>query len=251
MPVTLRTHPTATTREIDLSVQGMTCAACAVRVQKKLGKLAGVTAAVNYATGTARVTAPARLPLEALTDAVAAAGYSARPVADVDADTDAARHASYLWHRLIVALVFFVPLTDLSLTLSLIPSVRFPGWPFVLIACAAPVALWSAWPFHRAALVNLRHGTLTMDTLVSLGVVAACGWSVWAMFALDRGTGGQSGLHQLTRGSGGGIYLEVAATVTTFLLAGRLYEARARRSAGAAMRELATSGARDVCLLDP
>ncbi|HEY2238974.1 MAG TPA: HAD-IC family P-type ATPase, partial [Streptosporangiaceae bacterium] len=253
MPVTLRTHPTATTREIDLSVQGMTCAACAVRVQKKLGRLDGVTAAVNYATGTARVTAPARLPVEALTDAVAAAGYSARPVADVDADTDtdAARHARYLWHRLIVALVFFVPLTDLSLTLSLIPSVRFPGWPYVLIACAAPVALWSAWPFHRAALANLRHGTLTMDTLVSLGVAAACGWSVWAMFALDQGTGGQSGLHQLTRGSGGGIYLEVAATVTTFLLAGRLYEARARRSAGAAMRELATSGAKDVCLLDP
>ncbi|HEY6498822.1 MAG TPA: heavy metal translocating P-type ATPase [Streptosporangiaceae bacterium] len=252
MPVTVRTHPTATTREIDLSVQGMTCAACAVRVQKKLGKLDGVTAAVNYATGTARVTAPAGLPVEALTDAVAAAGYSATQAADNDdADGDAARHATYLWQRLIVALVFFVPLTDLSLTLSLIPSVRFPGWQYVLIACAAPVALWSAWPFHRAALANLRHGTLTMDTLVSLGVVAACGWSVWAMFALDQRTGGQSGLHQLTHGSGGGIYLEVAATVTTFLLAGRLYEARARRSAGAAMRELATSGAKDVCLLDP
>jgi cation-transporting P-type ATPase A/B/Cu+-exporting ATPase len=254
VPVTLRTHPTATTREIDLSVQGMTCAACAVRVQKKLGKLDGVTAAVNYATGTARVTAPARLPVEALTAAVAAAGYSARPArdgtSDETGDEDAARHATYLWHRLIVALVFFVPLTDLSLTLSLIPSVRFPGWPWALVACAAPVALWSAWPFHRAALKNARHGTLTMDTLVSLGVVAACGWSVWAMFALDQRTGGQSGLHQLTRGSGGGIYLEVAATVTTFLLAGRLYEARARRSAGAAMRELATSGAKDVCLLD-
>jgi Cu+-exporting ATPase len=252
VPVTLRTHPTAATREIDLSVQGMTCAACAVRVQKKLGKLDGVTAAVNYATGTARVTAPAGLPVETLTDAVAAAGYSATQAADNDdADGDAARHAAYLWHRLIVALVFFVPLTDLSLTLSLIPSVRFGGWQYVLIACAAPVALWSAWPFHRAALKNARHGTLTMDTLVSLGVVAACGWSVWAMFALDARTGGQSGLHQLTRGSGGGIYLEVAATVTTFLLAGRLYEARARRGAGAAMRELATSGARDVCLLDP
>jgi cation-transporting P-type ATPase A/B/Cu+-exporting ATPase len=230
----------------------MTCAACAVRVQKKLSKLDGVAAEVNYATGTARVTAPAGLPVEALTGAVATAGYSARLAAeDEDPDGDAARHAAYLWHRLIVALVFFVPLTDLSLTLSLIPSVRFPGWAWALVACAAPVALWSAWPFHRAALANLRHGTLTMDTLVSLGVIAACGWSVWAMFALDQRTGGQSGLHQLTHGSGGGIYLEVAATVTTFLLAGRLYEARARRSAGAAMRELATSGARDVCLLDP
>ena len=249
MPLTLRTHPTATTREIDLSVQGMTCAACAVRVQKKLGKLDGVTAAVNYATGTARVTAPARLPVEALTDAVAAAGYSARPVADVDADTDAARHATYLWHRLIVALVFFVPLTDLSLTLSLIPSVRFPGFSVLPIVLRGAGAVWSAWPFHRAAPANPRHGTLTWRPWCRWAL-AACGWSVWAMFALDRRTGGQSGLHQLTHGSGGGIYLEVAATVTTFLLAGRLYEARARRSAGAAMRELATSGARDVCLLD-
>jgi Cu+-exporting ATPase len=129
--------------------------------------------------------------------------------------------------------------------------VRFPGWEWVLVGCAAPVALWSAWPFHRAALVNTRHGTFSMDTLVSLGIAAACGWSVWAMFALDQRTGGQSGWHQLLHGSGGGIYLEVAASVTTFLLAGRLYEARARRNAGAAMRDLAGSAAHDVCLLDP
>ncbi|HEY2276774.1 MAG TPA: heavy metal translocating P-type ATPase [Streptosporangiaceae bacterium] len=250
MPVTLRTRPAATTREIELSVAGMTCAACAVRVQKKLSKLAGVTASVNYATGTARVTAPSALPIEALTVAVEAAGYSARPAAaDDDSDSEARGHATYLWHRLIVALVFFVPLTDLSLTLSLIPSVRFPGWPWALIGCAAPVALWSAWPFHQAALKNARHGTFTMDTLVSLGITAACGWSIWAMFTLDQGTAGRSGLGQLIHGSGGGIYLEVAATVTTFLLAGRLYEARARRNAGAAMRELAGSGARDVGLL--
>jgi len=254
VPVTLRTHPAETIQEIDLSVTGMTCAACAVRVQKKLTKLDGVTATVNYATGTAHVTAPAATAIETLTAAVATAGYLARPATpaeDEDADSDAARHARYLWHRLIVALVFFVPLTDLSLTLSLIPSVRFPGWPWALIACAAPVALWSAWPFHAAALRNLRHGTLTMDTLVSLGVIAACGWSVWAMFTLDRAAG-PSGFHQLLNGSGGGgIYLEVAATVTTFLLAGRLYEARARRNAGAAMRALADAGAKEVCLLEP
>ncbi|HEX3749195.1 MAG TPA: heavy metal translocating P-type ATPase [Streptosporangiaceae bacterium] len=251
MPVTLRTHPEESSREIELSVTGMTCAACAVRVQKKLAKLDGVTASVNYATGTAHVTAPAGVPVETLTGAVEAAGYSARPAAtDDDRDSAAAQHATYLWHRLIVALVFFVPLTDLSLTLSLIPSVRFPGWPWVLIGCAAPVALWSAWPFHRAALINARHGTFTMDTLVSLGITAACGWSVYAMFVLDRHPTGQSGWHELLHGSGGGgIYLEVAATVTTFLLAGRLYEARARRNAGAAMRELAGSGARDVGLL--
>ena len=250
MAVSLRTRPPSV-REIELSVQGMTCAACAVRVEKKLGKLDGVTAAVNYATGTARVTVPPGLPVEALTGAVAAAGYTARPAGDDGADSAADQHAAYLWRRLIVALAFFVPLTDLSLTLSLIPSVRFPGWQWVLVACAAPVALYSAWPFHRAALKNARHGTFSMDTLVSLGVVAACGWSVWAMFALDQRAGGQSGLHQLVHGSGGGIYLEVAASVTTFLLAGRLYEARARRTAGAAMRELAGSGARDVCLLTP
>jgi Cu+-exporting ATPase len=254
VPVTLRTRPAETTREIELSVAGMTCAACAVRVQKKLSKLDGVTASVNYATGMARITAPAGVPVETLTGAVEAAGYAARPAelltgADEDADSEAARHATYLWHRLIVALVFFVPLTDLSLTLSLIPSVRFPGWPWALIGCAAPVALWSAWPFHQAALKNARHGTFTMDTLVSLGITAACAWSIWAMFTLDQRSTGRSGLGELVHGSGGGIYLEVAATVTTFLLAGRLYEARARRNAGAAMRELAGSGARDVCLL--
>ena len=112
-----------------------------------------------------------------------------------------------------------------------------------------PVALWAAWPFHRAALINARHGAATMDTFVSLGIIAACGWSVYAMFVLDRGRP-RGLLHQLLHGSGGGIYLEVAASVTTFLLAGRLYEARARRTAGAAMRELAGAGARDVCLLE-
>jgi P-type Cu+ transporter len=250
VPVTLRAHPAESIREIELSVTGMTCAACAVRVQKKLAKLDGVTASVNYATGAAHVTAPAAIPVEALTTAVEAAGYSAQlATPDDDRDSAAARHTADLWHRLIVALVFFVPLTDLSLTLSLIPSVRFPGWPWVLIACAAPVALWSAWPFHQAALKNVRHGTFTMDTLVSLGITAACAWSIWAMFTLDGRTAGQSGWQELLHGSGGGIYLEVAATVTTFLLAGRLYEARARRNAGLAMRELAGSGARDVALL--
>ncbi len=113
-----------------------------------------------------------------------------------------------------------------------------------------PVALWAAWPFHRAALINARHGAATMDTFVSLGIIAACGWSVYAMFVLDRGRPAGGLLHQLIHGSGGGIYLEVAASVTTFLLAGRLYEARARRTASAAMRELAGAGARDVCLLE-
>ena len=249
---------TSGTREIELSVEGMTCAACAARVEKKLNRLQHVSAAVNYATATARVTAPVGLPVRDLTVAVEQAGYSARQVAgeqaaddggDAADSQDAARHAAYLKRRLIVALVFFVPLTDLSLMLSLIPSLRFTGWQWLLVCCAAPVALWCAWPFHRAALKNARHGSSSMDTLVSLGVIAACGWSVYAIFVLDPAERTGSVWQLLIHASGGGIYLETAATVTTFLLAGRLYEARARRIAGEAMRELAAAAARDVCLL--
>jgi len=256
------------TREIELLIEGMTCAACAARVEKKLGGLAGVSAAVNYATATALVTAPAAMPAQDLITVIERAGYMARqPIAEQsecggDAGpgeeagggphADAARrHAAYLRRRLIVALVFFVPLTDLSLVLSLMPSVRFPGWQWLLVACAAPVALWCAWPFHRAALKNARHGTSSMDTLVSLGIVAACGWSVYAMFVLDRGRPGGSVWQLLIHASGGGIYLETAATVTTFMLGGRLYEARARRIAGEAIRDLAAAAARDVCVLGP
>jgi P-type Cu+ transporter len=245
-------------RETVLTIEGMTCAACAARVQKKLDGLQGVSAAVNYATATARVTAPAGLPAGELVAAVERAGYAAREPAggqagDEDAadERDAARDAAYLRRRLFVALVFFVPLTDLSLMLSLIPSLRFAGWQWLLVGCAAPVALWCAWPFHRAALTNARHGAASMDTLVSLGIIAACGWSVYAMFVLDRAERGGSFWQLLIHASGGGIYLETAATVTTFLLAGRLYEARARRVAGQAMRELAAAGASDAGLLGP
>ena len=243
-------------REIELLVEGMTCAACAARVERKLGKLDGVRAAVNYATATALVTAPADMPVQVLTAAVTQAGYTAtargeRGSEDEDGaadERDAGRDFAYLRRRLIVALIFYLPLTDLSVMLSLIPSLRFDGWQWVLVACAAPVALWCAWPFHRAALKNARHGTSSMDTLVSLGIIAACGWSAYAMFELDNARSGPL-WQQLVHGSGGGIYLETAATVTTFLLAGRLYEARARRIAGEAMRNLAATAARDVCVL--
>ena len=130
---------------------------------------------------------------------------------------------AYLRRRLIGGrLALFVPLTDLSVLLSLFPWSRFPGWQWVSIAVAAPVVVWSAWPFHAAALRNARHGSVSMDTLVSLGITAAVGWSVYAMFVLDRGQGGLSFTYLLLHASGGGIYLEVAASVTTFLLAGRL-----------------------------
>src|ERR1700749_3301383 len=133
--------------------------------------------------------------------------------------------------------------------LHIFPWTRFPGWQWLLVALAAPVAIWAAWPFHQAALRQARHLSSSMDTLVSLGILAACGWSVYAMFVLDRSRTGLSGVQALLHNSGGGIYLEVAASVTTFLLAGRLYEAHARRTAGQAMRNLAAASAKDVCVL--
>src|SRR5271170_4133012 len=230
----------------------MTCAACAARVQAKLNKLDGVAATVNLATERAHVTAPAQVAPAELVKVVEAAGYSAELARPEAADTSFAADGATvkrLRRRLILALVFFVPLTDLSIVLSIFPWSRFPGWQWVLVALAAPVATWAAWPFHQAALRQARHLSSSMDTLVSLGILAACGWSAYAIFVLDRGRGQLSGLQNLLHGSGGGIYLEVAASVTTFLLAGRLYEARARRTAGQAMRELATAGAKDVCVL--
>ena len=244
--------PAAEPAVVELAVGGMTCASCAARVQARLNKLDGVTAAVNLATERAWVTTSR--PVQDLLGAVEAAGYSAAMVVpatgggDSGTATDEAA-VQRLRRRLILALIFFVPLTDLSVVLSVFPWMRFPGWQWLLVALAAPVAAWAAWPFHRAALRNARHLSASMDTLVSLGIVAACGWSVYAMFVLDRSRHGLTGLRLLLHGSGGGIYLEVAASVTTFLLAGRLYEARARRSAGQAMRDLAAAGAKDVCVL--
>jgi heavy metal translocating P-type ATPase len=241
--------------QVELVIGGMTCAACAARVQAKLNKLDGVTASVNLSTERAWVSAPPAVSAPDLIAVVEAAGYTADVAAPPgqDAETDAAgadeAAVRRLRRRLILALVFFVPLTDASLMLSVFPWTRFPGWQWLLVALAVPVATWAAWPFHAAALRQARHLSCSMDTLVSLGIVAACGWSAYAMFVLDRGRGGPSGLASLLHGSGGGIYLEVAVSVTTFLLAGRLYEARARRNAGQAIRDLAAASARDVCVL--
>ena len=226
------------TAEFEFVIGGMTCAACAARVQAKLNKVDGVTATVNFATERAHVTAPAHVSAADLVAVVEAAGYSAELAVPGQAGGRRGRLAAddaavrRLRRRLILALVFFVPLTDLSIVLSVFPWSRFPGWQWLLVALAAPVAIWAAWPFHQAALRQARHCSSSMDTLVSLGILAACGWSVYAMFVLDRSRTGLGGLQALLHASGGGIYLEVAASVTTFLLAGRLYEARARRTAG-------------------
>jgi len=240
---------------VELLVTGMTCAACAAKVESRLNAIENVSATVSIATEKATVTAPSSIPVRRLVEEVERAGYAAELAGasgeptEADRDTADAARVAYLRRRLIVALVFFVPLSDLSVLLSLFPTYRFPGWQWVLIALAIPVAGWAAWPFHRAALKNARHGSSSMDTLVSLGIVAACWWSVYAMFVLDSGATHHTAWNELIHTSGGGIYLEVAASVTTFLLAGRWYEARARRNAGDAMRELAGAGAKDACLL--
>jgi P-type Cu+ transporter len=244
----------------------MTCAACAARVERKLNSLDAVSATVNFATERATVIAPPGVTTAALIAAVEQAGYGAvavRPVpgtagrgAEAAASAEAAAahgddfdQAAYLRRRLILAAIFFFPLSDISMALSLFPSFRFPDWQWVLIVLAAPVVGWAAWPFHRAAWRGLRHGTLSMDTLVSLGITASCGWSLYAMFVLDAGAQRSSARYELVHASGGGIYLEVAAAVTTFLLGGRFFEARARRTAGEAMRELAATGASEVSVL--
>src|SRR5580658_9870283 len=247
--------PVAEAAEFQFAVGGMTCAACAARVQKVLNKLDGVTAAVNYSSERAVVLAPRTFTSAQLIGVIEGAGYTAQPVTEqTEADTEQTEAGTEqtvraLRRRLYLAVAFFIPLTDASIVLSLFPWARFPGWQWVLVVLAAPVATWAAWPFHQAALKQARHLSSSMDTLVSMGILAACGWSVYAMFFLDRSRAGLSGLNAVLHASGGGIYLEVAASVTTFLLAGRLYEAKARRTASQAMRLLAEAGAKEVSIL--
>ncbi|HEY3606745.1 MAG TPA: heavy metal translocating P-type ATPase [Pseudonocardiaceae bacterium] len=228
----------------------MTCAACATRVERKLNKLDGVTATVNFATEKASVrTAGAITPADLIAE-VERAGYRATLIEpEQPADDTDARHVQYLWRRLVVALLLAAPLGDLSITLALVPSLRFPGWPWVLLAMTIPVVGWAAWPFHRAALVNLRHRAATMDTLVSMGITAATCWSIYTIFFNSRAGGDATGAWGLIFAPGGAVYLEVAAVVTTFLLAGRLFEAKAKRRAGSALRALAMIGAKDVAVL--
>ena len=254
--------PTTTLTTIELAIAGMTCASCANRVERKLNKLDGVTASVNYATEKARVQAPEGLDPATLIAQVEAAGYTAtlpRPagaetaadtVADnADAEPDSTRA---LRERLITSVVLAVPV----IAMAMVPALQFTYWQWISLTLAAPVVTWGAWPFHRAAATNLRHGTATMDTLVSLGVLAAFAWSLWALLF---GTAGVPGMtHPFELGiefsgapsdGGGNIYLEVAAGVTTFLLAGRYFEARSKRRAGAALRALLELGAKDVAVL--
>ena len=252
--VQLTDVPGAERTEVSLAIEGMTCGACAARIEQRLNAMEGVEARVNYATERARVSVGTGVPVERLVAEVRAAGYGARVAPalldEADQRAEADRRVRSLGRRLVVAGLLFMPLCDLSVVFSLVPSVRFDGWQWLLLALAAPVVTWAAWPFHKAALRNLRHGTFTMDTLVSLGVVAATAWSLHAVFTTDTGPAVRSVGYVLSHQSGGSIYFDVAAGVTTFLLAGRFFEAWAKRRTGNALRALAAVGAKEVSVID-
>lgn len=221
--------------DIELDVGGMTCAACAARVEKKLNKLDGVTATVNYATERARVNLAAGSAVAAadLVAAVEKAGYQAAPVS-VDSDfheTASAERVAGLRRRLAVSALITLPLGNLTIVLALVPNLRFPLWEWLCVVLALPVVFWCAWPFHQATWRNLRQRSFSMDTLVSMGVLSAFSWSVITVVLGSEDTEGYWLGYGITPSGADAIYLEVAAAVTTFLLSGRYFEARARRSA--------------------
>jgi Cu+-exporting ATPase len=235
---------------VDLSVTGMTCAACATRIERHLNRSEGITASVNYATERARITIDPTLLREhgldsVIDDCVATVigvGYGASR-SDHDDTTHSDRRLADLRGRLVVAAVLGAPV----LALSMISPLQFDGWQWVTLALALPVSTWSAWPFHNAMWRNLRHGQATMDTLVSVGVSAATLWSLWALLATDAGDIGMTMSMSLDGGDGTPhIYLEVASTVVAFILGGRYFEARAKRRAGEALRALLDLGVDQV-----
>ena len=238
---------------VELLIGGMTCASCAARIEKKLNRLDGVAATVNYATERATVTYVDEVSPESLVETVERAGYTAAlPSPGTGGEAANLQESDgttgQLLRRLVVSGALSVPVV----LLSMVAPLQFDGWMWVSLVLAAPVVTWGAWPFHRAAAVNLRHGATTMDTLISLGVVAAAGWS---LYALLFGGAGDPGMRMSFEWWGSTsrhreeIYLEVAAGVTTFLLAGRYLEARAKRQSGAALRALMSLGAKDVAVL--
>lgn len=235
---------------IDLDVQGMTCASCAARIQKKLNKIDGVRAAVNYATARAHVLAPRGTTSEALIDVVRAAGYDAGPP-DPSEDAEAAARArtEAIRRRLVVSAAIAVPV----MAVSMVTPWQFPGWQWVAFALTTPVLFWSGRGFHRSAWVNLRHGAFTMDTLISVGTLAAYLWSAFCLIFGNAGTLGMKhpfSLHLVRADSLDAVYFEAACGTITFILLGRWIEARSRSEAGSALRELLTMGARAVHVLD-
>src|SRR3990170_1720611 len=247
---------------VELSIGGMTCSTCSARIEKKLNRMDGVEATVNFATERAWVTFGDGVTVGDLVATVEATGYTAappRPPAATSGDPtgvdDLGAQASgepdaveALRRRVMVSAALAVPV----IVLSMVPALQFDFWQWLALTLAAPVVVWGAWPFHRAAWSNLRHGAATMDTLVSGGVLAAFGWSLYALFLGGAGEPGMKMPFTLVPARGGGaeeIYLEVASGVTLFLLTGRYLEARAKRRSGAALSALLEMGAKDVALL--
>ncbi|MDX3611101.1 heavy metal translocating P-type ATPase, partial [Streptomyces sp. FL06-04B] len=253
----------AGTTAVELAIGGMTCASCAARIEKKLNRMDGVEATVNYATEKAKVTyAGTDVSVEDLIATVEATGYTARPPAPPAAETaapppgsgDPERHATEddglttLRQRLVTAVLLAVPV----IAMAMVPALQFDSWQWLSLTLAAPVVTYAAWPFHRAAWTNAKHGAATMDTLISVGTSAAFLWSVWALFFGTAGMAGMTHPFEFTiaRSDGAGnIYLEAAAGVTAFILAGRYFEARSKRKAGAALKALMELGAKEVTVL--
>jgi Cu+-exporting ATPase len=257
-------HPVA---RVDLAVTGMTCASCAAKIEKRLNGLEGVTATVNYATDKATVTYDSdTVAPDALVAAVEDLGYGARlpapapvapsphehgsaaPAAAHEHEHDHTEPLEQAQHRLAVSAALAIPV----IAMSMIPALQFDSWQWLALTLASPVVVWGAWPFHRATWMQLKHGSTTMDTLISIGVLAAYGWSLYALFWGDAGRVGMTMRMQVGASGGGAdeLYLEVAAGVTMFLLTGRYLEARAKRRSGAALEALLSLGAKDAAVLD-
>ncbi len=234
---------------VELSIGGMTCASCASRVEQALNRIDGVTATVNYATERASVRTAADIAPEQLVTAVRQAGYTATLPRPARGDADAsAGTLGALRRRVLLSSALSAPVV----AMAMIPALQLPYWQWVSLALTTPVVLWAGWPFHRAAVASLRHGSATMDTLISMGTLTAFGWSVYALLLGGAGDIGLTHPFELTPTPGHGasqVYFEVAAGVTTFVLAGRFFEARAKRRAGAALRALLELGAKDVAVL--
>ncbi|WP_431964877.1 heavy metal translocating P-type ATPase [Nocardia sp. bgisy134] len=235
---------------LELEIGGMTCASCAARIEKKLSRLDGVTATVNFATAKAKIRYPQSVSAEQLITTIENAGYTAHlpepPSTEADESHDAA--LATLRHRLLVSLALAVPV----IAMAMIPALQFENWQWLSLTLAAPVVCWGGYEFHRAALINARHGTATMDTLISVGTLAAFGWSVYALFFGHAGMAGMK--HSFSLGiaradAASNVYFEVAAGVIVFILAGRYAETRAKDRAGSALRALIELGAKEVSVL--
>ncbi len=237
--------------QVELVIGGMTCASCAARVEKKLNRMDGVMATVNYATEKARVSYTGEISVPDLIATVEATGYTAQEPARAEPEPEQADHElRSLRQRLLTSVALAVPV----IAMAMIPALQFENWQWLSLTLAAPVVTYAGWPFHQVALTNARHGAATMDTLISVGTSAAFLWSLWALFFGTAGTPGMTHPFELTiaRGDGAGnIYLEAAAGVTMFILAGRYFEARSKRKAGAALKALLELGTKDVTVLRP